>query len=145
MHTLAQIFRARALVSARPSESALDVSRRMCEQGVGAVIVLDSERLVGIFSERDLMKRVVVAGRDPAHTPVSAVMTREIGTASVRDRVAECEDKMKRAGCRHLPVVAEGGVLGMISMRDLLRDELEEERQELRELRAYIHQAPLES
>ena len=51
---------------------------------------------------------------------------------------------MRRAGCRHLPVLAEGRVLGMISMRDLLRDELEEERQEVRELRAYLHQAPLD-
>jgi len=144
MHTLAQMFRARALVSAAPWESALDVARRMCDEGVGAIVVLDGERLAGIFSERDLMKRVVVAGRDPADTPVSAVMTREVVTATVRDRVAECEDKMKRAGCRHLPVLAEGRVLGMISMRDLLRDELEEERQEVRELRAYLHQAPVE-
>jgi CBS domain-containing protein len=117
----------------------------MSEQGVGAIVVLDGERLVGVFSERDLMKRVVVAGRDAAQTPVSAVMTRDVVTATVRDRVAECEDKMKRAGCRHLPVLAEGRVLGMISMRDLLRDELEEERQDLRELRAYLYQAPLES
>lgn len=144
MHTLAQMFRAKALVSAAPSESALDVAHRMCEQGVGAIVVLDGERLVGVFSERDLMKRVVVAGRDPARTPVSAVMTREVVTATVRDRVADCEEKMKRACCRHLPVLAEGRVLGMISMRDLLRDELEEERQELRELRAYLYQAPLE-
>ena len=68
MHTLAQMFRARALVSAAPWESALDVARRMSDQGVGAIVVLDGERLVGIFSERDLMKRVVVAGRDPADT-----------------------------------------------------------------------------
>jgi CBS domain-containing protein len=66
-------------------------------------------------------------------------------TATVRDRVDECEDKMKKVGCRHLPVVADGRVIGMISMRDLLRDELEEERQEARELRAYLHQAPLDT
>jgi CBS domain-containing protein len=116
----------------------------MAEAGVGAIIVLEGDALVGIFSERDLMTRVVVARRDPAETPVSAVMTRDVVTADVRDRVDACEDKMRRAGCRHLPVLAEGRVIGMISMRDLLRDELEEERHELEELRAYIHQPPIE-
>jgi CBS domain-containing protein len=143
MHTLAQVIRSRGLVSAQPGEDTLTVARRMSEAGVGAIIVIEGEALVGIFSERDLMTRVVVARRDPAETPVSAVMTREVVTAEVGDRVDACEDKMRRAGCRHLPVLAQGRVIGMISMRDLLRDELAEERHELEELRAYIHQAPL--
>jgi CBS domain-containing protein len=144
MHTLNQAFRGRALVSARPEEDVLSVARRMCEAGVGAIVVLEGEALVGIFSERDLMTRVVVAHRDPADTPVSAVMTRDVHTAAIEDRVDACEEKMRRAGCRHLPVLAQGRVIGMISMRDLLRDELEEERHDLRELRAYLHQAPLD-
>ena len=144
MHVLAQLIRSRGIVSARPHESALEVARRMSEAQVGAIVVLDGDALVGIFSERDLMTRVVVALRDPAETPVSAVMTREVVTAELEDRVDACEDKMRRAGCRHLPVLARGRVVGMISMRDLLRDELEEERLEIRELRAYIHQVPVD-
>jgi CBS domain-containing protein len=144
MHVLAQVVRNRGLVSARPEESALDVASRMKEAQVGAVVVLDGDVLVGIFSERDLMTRVVVARRDPADTPISAVMTREVVTAELEDRVDACEEKMRRAGCRHLPVMAHGRVVGMISMRDLLRDELEEERHEVRELRAYLHQNPLD-
>jgi CBS domain-containing protein len=143
MHTLAQVIRNRGLVSAQPGEDVLCVARRMSEAGVGAIIVLDGDGLVGVFSERDLMTRVVVARRDPAETPVSAVMTRDVVTAEIGDKVDACEDKMRRAGCRHLPVLAQGRVIGMISMRDLLRDELAEERHELEELRAYIHQAPL--
>jgi len=143
MHQVVQIIR-RNLITAEPSESTLDVSRRMCEAKVGAIVVLDGDSLVGIFSERDLMTRVVVARRDPADTPVSAVMTREVVTADVDDKVDACEDKMRRAGCRHLPVLTGGRVIGMISMRDLLRDELEEERHEIRELRAYLHQAPID-
>lgn len=144
MHTLAQAFRGRGVVSARPEEDVLGVARRMCDAGVGAIVVLDGDALVGIFSERDLMTRVVVAHRDPASTPVSAVMTREVCTAEIDDKVDRCEEKMLRAGCRHLPVLAQGRVIGMISMRDLLRDELEEERHDARELRAYLHQAPLD-
>lgn len=143
MHRVIQIIR-RGLVTASPAESALDASRRMCEAGVGAIVVLDGDSLVGIFSERDLMKRVVVEHRDPAETPVSAVMTREVVTADIEDKVDACEDKMRRAGCRHLPVLSSGRVIGMISMRDLLRDELEEERHEVRELRAYLHQVPID-
>ena len=144
MHVLAQVIRGRGLVSARPHESALDVARRMHEARVGAVVVLDGDALVGIFSERDLMTRVVVARRDPSDTPISAVMTREVVTAEMEDRVDACEEKMRRAGCRHLPVLAHGRVVGMLSMRDLLRDELEEERHEIRELRAYLHQSPVD-
>ncbi len=143
MHTLAQVIRSRGLVSAQPDEDVLTVARRMSEASVGAIIVLESDALVGIFSERDLMTRVVVARRDPSGTPVSAVMTREVVTAEIGDKVDACEDKMRRAGCRHLPVLEEGRVIGMISMRDLLRDELEEERHEVQELRAYLHQSPL--
>jgi CBS domain-containing protein len=144
MHVLAQVIRSRGLVSARPFESALDAARRMNEAQVGALVVLDGDVLVGIFSERDLMTRVVVAGRDPSATPVSAVMTRDVITADIDDRVDACEEKMRRAGCRHLPVLVGGCVVGMISMRDLLRDELEEERHEIRELRAYLHQSPMD-
>jgi CBS domain-containing protein len=144
MHVLAQVIRSRGIVSARPHESALDAARRMNEAHVGALVVLDGDALVGIFSERDLMTRVVVAGREPGQTPVSAVMTREVVTAELEDRVDACEEKMRRAGCRHLPVLARGRVVGMISMRDLLRDELEEERHEIRELRAYLHQSPVD-
>jgi CBS domain-containing protein len=144
MHVLAQVIRSRGIVSARPHESALDAARRMNEAQVGALVVLDGDLLVGIFSERDLMTRVVVAGREPGETPVSAVMTREVVTAELEDRVDVCEEKMRRTGCRHLPVLARGRVVGMISMRDLLRDELEEERHEIRELRAYLHQSPVD-
>jgi CBS domain-containing protein len=144
MHVLAQVIRSRGIVSARPHESVLDVARRMHEAHVGAVVVLDGDALVGVFSERDLMTRVVVARREPSETPISAVMTREVVTAELEDRVDACEEKMRRAGCRHLPVLARGRVVGMISMRDLLRDELEEERLEIRELRAYLHQVPVD-
>jgi CBS domain-containing protein len=144
MHVLAQVIRNRGLVSARPFESALDAACRMNEAQVGALVVLDGDVLVGIFSERDLMTRVVVARRDPSATPVSAVMTRDVITAEIDDRVDACEEKMRRTGCRHLPVLVGGRVVGMISMRDLLRDELEEERHEIRELRAYLHQSPVD-
>src|SRR4029453_12240336 len=130
-------------ITAQPGEDVLCVARRMSEAGVGAIIVLEGDALVGIFSERDLMMRGGGARPDPAETPVSAVMTREVMTAEIGDKVNACEDKMRRAGCRHLPVLAQGRVVGMTSMRDRLRDEPAEERHEVQELRAYLHQSPL--
>jgi CBS domain-containing protein len=145
MHTLHQVLRSRVVISAEPGESVLAVARRMANGSVGAIPVLDGERLVGVFSERDLMTRVIVAGRDPAAVAVSEVMTTDVVTASLDDRPSACEEKMRRAGCRHLPVVVDGRVIAMLSMRDLLRDEIAVREEENRELRAYIHQQPVEA
>lgn len=142
MHTLEQVLRSRHLVAAHPEETVLDALRRMTRAGVGALAVMDAERLVGVFSERDLMTRVVVAGRDPATTPVGAVMTRGVITAELNETRDECLAKMQRGGCRHLPVLSGGRVLAMLSMRDLLRDEIEEQVEEIRHLRAYVYQVP---
>jgi predicted transcriptional regulator len=68
-------------------------------------------------------------------------MTREVITAGLDDRIERCLDKMKSVGCRHLPVVADGRVISMLSMRDLLSEEIEEQTEEIRHLREYIHQA----
>ncbi len=122
--------------------SVYDVATRMAEAGVGAIPILDQEKLVGVFSERDLMTRVVVPERNPKGIRVGEVMTRSVVTASLDDRVAECLKKMRRAGCRHLPVLGDGQVIAMVSMRDLLRDEIEEQDEEIRHLRAYLHQTP---
>jgi CBS domain-containing protein len=115
----------------------------MTEGRVGAIPVLDGERLVGIFSERDLMTRVVVPGLDARSTAVSEVMTSEVITATLEEHVDDCLEKMRTVGCRHLPVIEEGHVTAVLSMRDLLRDEIEEQDYEIRNLRAYLHQTPV--
>lgn len=142
MHTLEQVLRSRHLVAADPVETVLEVLRRMADARVGAIAVLEGERLVGVFSERDLMTRVVVAGRDPGATPVARVMTRDVITAELHESRGECLAKMQRRGCRHLPVLSGGRVIAMLSMRDLLRDEIEEQVEEIRHLRAYVYQVP---
>jgi CBS domain-containing protein len=142
MHTLEQVLRSRRLLTAHPADAVFDVIRRMTAARVGAFTVLDGERLVGVFSERDLMTRVVVAGRDPVETRVADVMTRDVVTADLNEDRDSCLAKMQRAGCRHLPVLVDGRVLAMISMRDLLWDEIEEQVEEIRQLRAYVYQTP---
>ncbi len=143
MHKIDHILRERNLVTAQPHEAVYDVAQRMTGVGVGALVVVEDEHLVGIFSERDLMTRVIVRGFDPHDVAVGDVMTREVVTAALGDRRSDCLETMKAAGCRHLPVLADGRVIGMLSMRDLLFDEIEEQGDEIRNLRAYIHQVPL--
>jgi CBS domain-containing protein len=143
MHKIKTLLRPRDLVTASPDESVLDVARRMAASRVGAIPVLQGRRLVGIFSERDLMTRIVVPERDPAAVRVADVMTRDVVTAAPDEHRSECIDKMRGAACRHLPVLEDGEVVAMLSMRDLLRDEIEEQGEEIQHLRAYLHQTPV--
>ena len=142
MHTLRQLISRLNLISAEPDAMVFDVALAMSEGRIGAIPIIEGERLVGIFSERDLMTRVVVAGRDARATRVADVMTHEVVTAGLDESVDRCLQMMQRVGCRHLPVVHDGRVISMLSMRDLLRDEIEEQGEEIRHLRAYIQQAP---
>lgn len=120
-------------VTIEKSATALDAARRMVENRVGAVSVLGEEgRLAGIFTERDLMKKVVAAGRDPATTPLAEVMTFDVKTLSPDAEAIEALRLMLEHQFRHAPVVdASGRVVGMLSLRDLLRHQVEELDREL--------------
>ncbi len=142
MSQIAQIIEGRPLIHADSSERVRDVARRMSKENVGAVAVLDAGRLVGIFSERDVMARVVAAGLDPDKTLVSNVMTKEIVVADPRDTVDAALQKMHKVGCRHLPVVKEGNLVGMVSIRDLLEVDDEDLTNRVRFLKELVTYSP---
>lgn len=121
MRQLSEIIEDRPLVHVGMSDSVSDVARRMREKNVGAVAVLDGEKLVGIFSERDVVTRVVAENRDAAQTPIGVVMTKELIIADPSDDIDDAVQKMVAGNCRHLPIVKGGNLLGMISIRDLLQ------------------------
>jgi len=143
MHTLRRLIRCRELVAAPPTATVMDVAALMTDAHIGALCIMEGERLVGIFSERDLMTRVLVAGRDPRKTPVADVMTRDVVTATMDDSRSDCLSKMQEERFRHLPVLEDGHAVTMLSMRDLMRDEIEEQREEIVVLQAYLHSNPL--
>jgi CBS domain-containing protein len=95
-------------------------AQRMAERNIGAVAVVDDGSLAGIFSERDIMSRVVAKGLNPDDVPVGTVMSKEIVSAAPNDDVDAALQKMYSIGSRHLPVVDDGRLIGMISIRDLL-------------------------
>ena len=123
-------------------QSVLEVAQAMVEHNIGAVPVLRDGLLVGVFSERDLMRRVVVEGRHPAHTRIVEVMTEDPLTVSPQEDMDTCRFLMHRHGFRHLPICEGKQLKGMVSLRDVLQHDLSEKDYEMRMMRAYIHSTP---
>jgi CBS domain-containing protein len=116
----------RKLIVASPDESVSDAARRMKKGKVGAVLVVERGRLVGIFTERDALFRVVAAGRDPKTTRLAEVMTADPKTVSPNETFGYALLMMYDNGFRHVPVVKEGKPVGVVSARHALDPELEE-------------------
>jgi CBS domain-containing protein len=111
----------RAVLSTGADATVQQAVQSMVASDVGAIVVLDGERLAGIFTERDLLNKVVDKGLDPKTTPLSRVMTRDVVTARQDDDVDDSLERMARGRFRHLPVVDGGGrVIGMLSQRDFV-------------------------
>ena len=127
---------------AEMGHTVLETVRAMVERNIGAVPVLHKGRVVGIFSERDLMRRVVAEGRNPLATCLAEVMTDDPLTISMNEEVENCMALMRRHNFRHLPVCHEGHLIGMISLRDILLHDLDAKDDEVRMMRAYIHSMP---
>jgi CBS domain-containing protein len=139
---ISDLLRNQVMISAEVHQTVLEIASLMVQHNIGAVPVLKSGELVGIFSERDLMSRVVVAGKDPASTTVSQVMTSDPLTIAPNDSLETCMTLMKRHGFRHLPVCSGRELKGLISLRDILLYNLDEKDDEVRMMRAYLHSTP---
>ncbi|MCP4005697.1 MAG: CBS domain-containing protein [bacterium] len=119
-------------------QTVVEACTLMAQKQVGAVTVMGDGRIVGIFSERDILRRVIGAARSPEKTLLREVMTPDPVTAAVDEERLIAISKMQAVGCRHLPVVVGETVIDMLSMRDLLFVELEEKEEEVESLRRYI-------
>ena len=139
---ICDLLRNQVPISAEPHQTVLEVASLMVEHNIGAVPVLQSGQLKGIFSERHLMSRVVVGGKDPARILVSQVMTEDPLTVSPNDSLETCMTLMKRHGFRHLPVCSGRELRGVVSLRDILLQNLDEKDDEVRMMRAYLHSTP---
>lgn len=118
--------------------SAMDAARQMTAENVGALVVLDGDKLVGIFTERDLMKKVVATGKDPNTVRLADEMTTKVALGSPAMTVEEAFRTMKQAKCRHLPIVDGGKLVGTVSIRDLVEIDLREKNDEIRWMKEYI-------
>jgi CBS domain-containing protein len=144
MPHVGQLLVSRSVFALPPTATAMEAARLMAKNRIGAMLVLEEGgRLLGIFTERDLMTRVIVAGLDPAGTPLERVMTREVYTAVAETKVSEVRREIQARHIRHLPVLQAGRVIGMLSLRDLLRADLAEKAQELEQMTDYIQRTEL--
>lgn len=116
-----------------------DAAKQMNERRIGALVVTDGDRVVGIFTERDILNRIVAAGLDPKATPVRDVMTSPMACGRRDSKLAECKSVMASKRIRHLPIVEDGKLYGMISAGDILASESAEQQETIEYLNEYLH------
>jgi CBS domain-containing protein len=131
--------RAGTLRTVRPDESVFDALHKLAEYEVGALVVMDGERMVGVMSERDYTRKVALQGRSSKDTRVSEIMTANVFVVTPQSRTRDCMALMREKRIRHLPVVQDGKVLGMLSIRDLLDDLIHDHEMTIAQLESYIH------
>lgn len=128
----------RDVLSIAPDASVLDAIKKMAEHGVGALLVMDGDSLSGIVTERDYARKVILLGRYSDDTPVRDIMTADVTTVSSDQNVRHCMDLMTEKRVRHLPVMDDVKVSGVISIGDLVKAIIEEQQQEIEQLGHYI-------
>jgi CBS domain-containing protein len=128
----------RAVVAIGPDEPVLEAVELMAEKGIGAVLVMRGEELLGILSERDYARKVIIKGRSSAETAVWEIMSAPVTTVGPGDSVNTCMMLMTEHKFRHLPVLDAGRVVGVLSIGDLVKSVIEEQQREIAELQRYI-------
>jgi CBS domain-containing protein len=122
-----------------PNAPVLDAIKIMAEHGIGALLVMQSERLLGVVSERDYARKVILKGRSSNDTLVSQIMSAPVLTVAPGQSINDCMRLMTEHRVRHLPVVEGDRVIGVLSIGDLVRAVLEEQKQTIEQLEQYIH------
>jgi CBS domain-containing protein len=126
------------LLSISPTASVLDALRLMAEKGIGALVVLDGEKLVGIFSERDYARKIILFGKSSHDTPVSEIMTASVVCVRPTQSADECMALMTGRRVRHLPVLSEDKVIGVISIGDVVKEMIDDQKRTIEQLEQYI-------
>jgi CBS domain-containing protein len=142
MKSIRSIVASRETVTVDSMTSVLDAARVMSARHIGAVPVVDGERLVGIFTERDVMARIVAEARDPRATPIAAVMSTTLVVTEINETFEACLARMQQARVRHIIVLDSGRLAGIVSLRDLMAADLDDKEEAITLLNAYVHYIP---
>jgi CBS domain-containing protein len=142
MKSIRSIVANRDTVTVDSMTSVLDAARIMSTRHIGALPVVDGERLVGIFTERDVMARIVADARDPRTTPISEVMSTNLVVTEINEGFDVCLGRMQQARVRHMLVLDNGRLAGIVSLRDLMAADLDDKEEAISLLNAYVHYIP---
>ena len=145
MNTVGDLVRGRDVYSVQSEQSVFEAVEYMVEKRIGAVAVMEGERMVGIFSERDLMKRVVIKKLDPSALKLAQVMTKNLVIAQTDETYTAALAKMQSHNIRHLAIVADEQLVGIISLRDLMSKDIKEKSAEIELMNAYLYYTPPEA
>ncbi len=141
MKSVAELLKAkptRGVISIGPEQSVLEAIKVLASEDIGAAVVMTGGRIAGIFSERDYTRKVVLKGRSSDTTKVEEIMTPNVIVVSPRTKTRECKQLMTEKNIRHLPVVDEGRVVGMVSIRDIVSDIIADQDFTIEQLEHYI-------
>ena len=140
MRTVRQLLEAKSpeIVAIGPQAPVIEAIRLMADHGIGALLVMDGPRLAGIVSERDYARKVILQGRSSLDTPVADIMTARVVSVGPADTTDHCMQVMTEHRIRHLPVLEGAAVVGVLSIGDLVKAVIEQQRQELDHLQRYI-------
>ena len=141
MKTVRQLLQAKgsAVYSVSPEARVFEALKLMAEKEVGALVVLDRGNLAGILSERDYARKVILHGKSSHDIPVREIMTEDVVTVQPGQTVDQCMALMTSRRIRHLPVVEDGKLAGVVSIGDLVKEVIAEQEQTIRQLETYIH------
>ena len=140
MKSIRQVLQGKtgSLVTVTPNETVFAALEKMAAQDVGALLVMDGERLAGIFSERDYARKLTLAGKNSKDTTVGSIMTEKIFYVTPTQQVSECLALMTEKHFRHLPVMENGKVLGVVSIGDLVKHKIAEQSFIIEQLERYV-------
>ena len=141
MKTVRQLLDAKGntVHSVSPDARIIDALKVMAEKGIGAVLVIEDARVVGIMSERDYARKVILRGKSSHDTPVRDIMTERVVYARPEHTVPECMALMTNKRIRHLPVLEGERLVGVLSIGDLVKEMISEQEFIIRQLESYIH------
>jgi CBS domain-containing protein len=134
-------YKGGAVETVSPATTIMEAVTRMNDRHIGSLLIMEDDRLVGIFTERDVLTRVVPAGMDPKRTPVSEVMTRQLITVAPTTTVQEAMMVVTDTRRRHLPVVHGGKLIGMVSIGDLTRWMVRDQQRTIDDLIDYVRRS----
>ncbi|HTQ64766.1 MAG TPA: CBS domain-containing protein [Puia sp.] len=141
MKKVSDIFshKGRKIIAVAPHNSVLEALKIMADQNIGSIMVMDNQRYVGLMTERDYARKVILKGKSSTDTKVSEIMSEELPTVSPSDTIEHCMQLMSERNIRYLPVFENDAVCGIVSINDLVRETILTQQETISQLKDYLH------